>query len=489
MASPMHPPAIKLVYVPTPPQSPGLRRFTMTKLAPVLSPSDPDPGLRRSVAMARRFSLALVAMIALLSLCVWLILPLGRVLPRGWEYMNADAAFCVLLSAIGLHLSDRRRSRGMRPLILALAAAVSLLAGAVLVEYRFQISLGIDMLTLSGQTVPSFLSDRMSPQTAGAFELLGLATMLFQIRRRIADHLADILIFLLGFLVLVIVSGYLFGVLPMFGLSSGIRTSPLTLFCLFLLAQAAIFRRADSGAYSILLGRGIGSRIARLFSPILLVLPFVREAARAHLINANRLPANYATAILASLTAMFAFALLLLIAWRINAMEREIHNLSLRDELTGLYNLRGFYLLAEQALRLAKRSQVPFSVLFIDLDNLKQINDAHGHGTGSATLCEIADLLQATFRETDVLGRIGGDEFAVAGQFSQAAISVITKRLREDSTRRNAEAGKPFPFGFSIGHATSEPTAHDSLRMLLSKADEAMYEEKRSKKSSLEPAV
>jgi diguanylate cyclase (GGDEF)-like protein len=132
---------------------------------------------------------------------------------------------------------------------------------------------------------------------------------------------------------------------------------------------------------------------------------------------------------------------------------------------------------------MAQRVHAPFSVLFIDVDNLKQINDEHGHNCGSATLKEAGNLLRTTFRETDVLARIGGDEFAVAGQFSRAAISVATQRLREASTLRNAQPGQPFALTFSVGYVTAEPGAPELLDALLSKADKAMYEEKRRKKT------
>jgi diguanylate cyclase (GGDEF)-like protein len=149
------------------------------------------------------------------------------------------------------------------------------------------------------------------------------------------------------------------------------------------------------------------------------------------------MPAPYAAA-------MLSFVLLLFLAWRINNMEIKIHNFSLRDELTGLYNLRGFHLLAEQSLRLAYRNQLPFSVLFIDLDNLKQINDSLGHSTGSAFLAETGVILRGAFRETDVLGRIGGDEFAVAGQFGQMAISLAAQRLRKTTVQRKMAKANPW---------------------------------------------
>jgi len=163
-------------------------------------------------------------------------------------------------------------------------------------------------------------------------------------------------------------------------------------------------------------------------------------------------------------------------------MEMEIQKLSLRDELTGLNNLRGFHLLAEQALRLSQRSKLPFSVLYIDLDNLKQTNDTLGHQAGSAFLVETSEILRTTFRESDVLGRIGGDEFAVAGHFGKAAIASATKRLEACCATKNAEEGRRFELSFSVGHVTSADTDLETLDELLMRADEAMYKVKRSKK-------
>ena len=454
----------------------------MLKLTPALSPSEPEPALLDALALAKRICLVAVTLIAFVDLCLLLIPPLARVVANGWQLMNVDAALSVLFSAVSLHFSEPRHSREGHQLSALLAALVALLAGAVLCEYRFHVSLGIDVLIPFAHGSPSLLSARMSPQTAGGFALLGIATILIQTRHRFAVYLADLLVFCLGTLVLIVVSGHLFGVLSLFRLSMSVQTNTMTLLCLFLLTQVVLFRCAENGVFSIILGRGIGGRIARLFSPVLLVLPFLREAARPYFFHASRLPANYAAAVGASVAAMLSFALLLFIAWRINSMEQEIHDLSLRDELTGLYNLKGFNLFAEQALRLARRSKMPFSLLFIDLDNLKLINDSHGHSVGSAILAEMGELLKHTFRETDVIGRIGGDEFAVAGQFSQAATSVATQRLREASALRNSEAGRRIPFSFSIGHFTSEVTGNESLPELLTRADRAMYEEKRRKK-------
>jgi diguanylate cyclase (GGDEF)-like protein len=194
--------------------------------------------------------------------------------------------------------------------------------------------------------------------------------------------------------------------------------------------------------------------------------------------------ADYATAQATSIIAVLAFGLILIMAWRIDRMEKDIRDLSLRDELTKLYNRRGFYVLAEQAFHLAQRSHVPFSVVFIDLNNLKQINDIHGHDVGSAFLSEVADLLRECFRDTDVIGRIGGDEMVVAGESTEVGINQATRRLEHSTALRNVREGRLYPLSFSIGCATSDVDSPKTLEDLLNRADKAMYKEKRLTKLS-----
>jgi diguanylate cyclase (GGDEF)-like protein len=133
-------------------------------------------------------------------------------------------------------------------------------------------------------------------------------------------------------------------------------------------------------------------------------------------------------------------------------------------------------------MRLAQRAEVPFSVLFIDLDNLKRINDELGHTVGSASLSETARLLDTTFRDADVIARIGGDEFVVAGQFDQFAVEASAKRLQESAAVRFSDPSGRFPLSLSVGYATSADIRFDSLKELVARADQAMYEKKRRKK-------
>jgi diguanylate cyclase (GGDEF)-like protein len=457
----------------------------MPKLTPALSTIEPDPALLNKLAWVKRVSLAVVALIAAVTLTAWLLPVLGRVFPNGWQLMKADSALAALLSALCLLFSEPGRSRRMHQFSLVLAFAVALLGAFELIGYGLQFSLSGYLAPFLAHGSQPMLPRRMAPQTAAGFALLGIAMILIRSRKPLAVRIADLLFIPLSLLTLILVSGYVFGAMHIFGLSTVVLTSPQTLICLLLLTLVALIRRAENGIFSIFLGHGMGSRIARTLAPILLVLSFLRLIARAHLVVDLKIPESYANAIFASVATIVSLGLLLFLAWRINSMEMEIQNLSIRDALTGLYNLRGFNLLAEQSLRQAHRNQLPFSVLFIDLDNLKQVNDSLGHDAGSAFLAETGEILKATFREIDVLGRIGGDEFGVVGQFSRTAISIAVERLQAACALRNRDADQRFPLSFSIGCVTSVEHENESLKDLMASADKAMYEEKRRKKALL----
>lgn len=454
----------------------------MPKLHPPLSIADPDPVILHKLAPIKRACVLVVIVIAGVTLLAWFIPVLGSLLPSGWRMMAALSALGILLSALSLEFSESRYSVRSNRLSQLLAILVALLGAAVLTEYALHASAGLERFVPFDPHSASPWPDRPAPQTAAGLVLMGITAALIRVRTRIAVRIADLFAMCLGLLVLVLLSGEIFGALRIFALSAVTRTSPQTLICLVLLTLVIFLRRSESGVFSIFLGRGIGSRIARVLGPILLVLPFLREIGRQRLVHAQMLPEHYATAILASIAAATAFAILIVLALYIKTMEAEIQDLSLRDELTRLYNLRGFTLLGEHLVSLARRSQLPCSVLFVDVDNLKLINDSMGHAIGSATLIETVEMLKQAFRETDVLGRIGGDEFAVVCQCSHVAISIAANRLEAACATRNAQTGHESTISFSVGYATADEHGNQSLQELLSLADQAMYEEKRRRK-------
>jgi diguanylate cyclase (GGDEF)-like protein len=457
----------------------------MPELTPDLSTFEPAPFLLDKLILVQRVFLTAVALIAVGTLCGWLIPAAERFLPDGWNGMRAQTALAALLSALGLIFSEHRRSRRMYCISLLFSCAVGLLAAAVLAEYAFHISLGVDILGTLDPAFPTVAPGRMAVQSALAFELLAIAMILVRLHRRFAAHVADVAVSCLCLTVLILVAGHIFGTLSVDELSFGYRPAPQTLLCLAMLTLVVFTRNAKHSFFRILLGRGIGSRIARFAAPIVIVLPFLRETVRIHVIRLHLVHEEYLSATGASFSAIVTLVLVLVLAWRINGLEEEVRELSLRDELTGLYNRRGFYMFAEQPLRVARRSRLPFCVFFMDMDNLKRINDSFGHDAGSMILAETGKILNETFRETDVLGRIGGDEFAVAGQFSEVAISIAANRLQAIFDERNSDPEWRDGLHFSLGFAVSDETGQESLQDLLARADHAMYLDKRRKKVSV----
>lgn len=162
-------------------------------------------------------------------------------------------------------------------------------------------------------------------------------------------------------------------------------------------------------------------------------------------------------------------------------LQTELSNLALEDELTGLYNRRGFLALAERQLKLARRSGRSLLLFFIDVDGLKRMNDLFGHAEGDAALKCIAEALEATCRDSDIIARIGGDEFAVlAIEASGQSEATIRERLREFLSSASRQESD-YKFSVSLGAARFDPWNQTSLRELIAEADQAMYEQKRGR--------
>lgn len=154
----------------------------------------------------------------------------------------------------------------------------------------------------------------------------------------------------------------------------------------------------------------------------------------------------------------------------------ELAQQALVDELTGLYNLRGFFLFAEHELKVSRRRGTRCAVLYVDVDGLKQVNDRHGHKGGDAVLVATAVLLRQVFRECDVIARLGGDEFAVFAANVNADPAQLAARLTEALARRGI--AEPVALSVSTGIGSLAPDPALQLRDLLVAADGAMLEAK-----------
>jgi diguanylate cyclase (GGDEF)-like protein len=162
-------------------------------------------------------------------------------------------------------------------------------------------------------------------------------------------------------------------------------------------------------------------------------------------------------------------------------IDRELRSLALTDDLTGLYNRRAFLALAGQQLRVSRRKAQGLLLFFADVNHLKEINDTYGHREGDLALIRAADALEHTFRNSDVIARLAGDEFAVlaleaAGENREVILGRVEDHLRESSSEESR-----YHLSLSIGMARFDPKRPVSLGKLISLADEAMYEHKKSR--------
>lgn len=167
--------------------------------------------------------------------------------------------------------------------------------------------------------------------------------------------------------------------------------------------------------------------------------------------------------------------------------EAAIHTLSLADELTGLYNRRGFLAFCKQHRNSLQRTNQGGVIVYADLDGLKKINDSFGHKEGDRALIKTAELLKETFRSADVLGRLGGDEFtALAAVEPEGGVERLISRLEQKFEHYNAMKLVPYKLEISIGVAQLDSDGAQSMEDLMALADLAMYENKRCKQVRLQ---
>jgi diguanylate cyclase (GGDEF)-like protein len=280
-------------------------------------------------------------------------------------------------------------------------------------------------------------------------------------------------------LLFVLLGGTIFDAQEVVGIHATNRVAPQTLLCLFCLALVTGRRRALAGSlFSVLVSIGIGSRMMRIVLPGAVFVPFALFALAGYMTRSNAIPLSYAYALAAGAGSFILLCLVVWMAWRINAMERELRDLSLTDELTGVNNRRGFYLLARQVERDAARSGEEIAVIYFDMDGLKETNDRLGHDAGSQMIRDFTAVLTANLREGDVIGRLGGDEFAVVTASCGSGVEEILARMQEKVAAANAASARMNPIRFSAGYACRSAANRASLDDLVAHADEEMYRNK-----------
>ncbi|MCX6568815.1 MAG: sensor domain-containing diguanylate cyclase [Candidatus Aminicenantes bacterium] len=167
---------------------------------------------------------------------------------------------------------------------------------------------------------------------------------------------------------------------------------------------------------------------------------------------------------------------------KLQSTKKKLEYLSLTDDLTDLFNRRGFFTFGLQQMKIAKRLKEDNYLLFLDIDNLKEVNDAHGHAVGDLLLQGVATILKSTLRESDVIGRIGGDEFAVLAMRSKGVGErALLARIEEGVQAFRLKKYGHLRLSMSMGMVRVDPQKYQQLDDFLAHADFLMYQQKRSK--------
>jgi diguanylate cyclase (GGDEF)-like protein len=158
----------------------------------------------------------------------------------------------------------------------------------------------------------------------------------------------------------------------------------------------------------------------------------------------------------------------------------ELQSLSLVDDLTGLYNRKGFMLFAQQQLSLSVRAKRGMILFFIKLNGLKEIKDKSGHQSGDLALIETASIPKEVFRDSDIVGRHAEDEFTAIAIESFDANNEIIKRLQDDLYSSNKQANRLYELSLSIGTAYYDTEELCAIEKLINRSEESMNEQRKN---------
>ena len=167
-------------------------------------------------------------------------------------------------------------------------------------------------------------------------------------------------------------------------------------------------------------------------------------------------------------------------AEQLASTNEQLSRLAITDEMTGLLNRRGFFIVANQHIQFGRRMEKEFLLTFIDLDSLKKINDRFGHQVGDEMIGLTARIIRDIFRASDVIARYGGDEFVVLSAVRDGTndSAVISRRITDKLTQFNADSNCGYQISFSFGISRLELEKDESLEEFVRRADQAMYEQK-----------
>lgn len=443
-----------------------------------LSTNPSDPTLLRRISLVQFACLGIAALIAAAILAAWLVHGVGAWFPDGWYLMKFNTGVCMLLSAVGLGLLSGKPAAIRLWSGRTMATIVFLLAAVALYEHLSGRLSGLDVMLAADPT--SNKPGLMSTQTSIFLLLMSISLLLASVHQERLRAPVAVLTALLVLHTLIILSGYCSSAVQLFGQSMAIRTSPHTLTCMLLLAIGMVAWRTQSGSFALLAGQGLGSQLARRILPCALLLPLVLMLCGTTMTHAGWLSPTVAVGLTIAVIAAAFSAVVALAGQRINRMERDLRELSLTDELTGVLNYRGFVLLGEQSFREAQRSNAMLTLLVFDIENAKEISESMGHGVALRLMRDMAEILRKNFDPADIVARTESDEFAVITKDENAGGVIALMRVGERVEAINNVPDRAYPIHFSVGEATSDPASGESFQQLVERAGLMRRQRKRA---------
>lgn len=393
----------------------------------------------------------------------------------GFATMKSNTAVC--LGSLGLALSLSQLGGPIRRLSAVFTAISALIAAITLAEYCLSWDAGIDQLLFVDATTPATdFPGRPASLTAGLLLLLGVAVTDSQARGwRLVRTTCSMVALLITWTLL---NGYLFarstlpGTLP-FG-SVAVHTAA----ALFVLALGALATQPGSWPVRTVFAGNVAGTMCRWLLPAAILAPPLLGWVLRHLTLWGEPGAPFHWALYSASSSAGSVALILILARRIELLDAErsaATMMSRHDELTGLSNRRAFDQFLREAFNRARRYERPLSLMTIDVDEFKAYNDTYGHPAGDEVLSAAATVFAGIARDTDLVARIGGEEFAmVLPETSLAGARALAERVRQKVSELRLQRRVTVSIGIAA-LAAGIPTA----AALLEQSDAALYMAKR----------
>ena len=405
--------------------------------------TNPEDGLRPSLKVFPVVVGVITAIMGIMVLVGWVLdVPtLKSVLP-GAATMKVNTSLGILLlgspesNQYGVTAGGRASWRRRRQVMLGMVT---------LMEYFLAWDAGIDqMLFKDPQTVADAYPGRPSHATALNLMILGIG--LLGINSRRSRCLTTMMAMIASLVSWIALNGYVFGAQALYGvgLYSAIALHTAAIFFLYGLGLFAVQPRCSPTR--LVLSEGAGGTLVRWLLPFALLAPPVLGWLFRHVQTLGAYHEEFGWALYSVASSVGSAGLIILLARRVAAMDAERARatvLSRNDPLTGLANRRAFDNFILENFKLARRHARPLSLLMLDVDHFKRYNDTFGHPAGDEALRITARLLSMHARETDLVARIGGEEFAIVlPETDIAGALLLAERIREEVEQTASYRGR-----------------------------------------------